>query len=576
MDIVLGVSVTNTTVRMVLIEGEKADGVTVESEAFDTAAAEGAAKPSPSEQVSTAILATQQNALSIGHHLVVSGVTWVDLADSDLLRDSIAGRGIDNVVLVSEHSAAGALCQVVGRALGYDTTAFMLIKPDSATLSIVDSADGSIVEARACSLDGVDATDVMPEMVAGLESANPHPQGVFVVGSGVDVRSIRSTLECCVSQPVIVPEEPELALARGAALAAATVPGSEGWTSALAYAQDPDGIGALGGSPLKLSDADTEVAVFGYIDTDDAEESADLADRLKVILSVGSVVAAILVIGVVALVMSLAVSIRPTVDKSLEPSEKAIVPSAVVTAPPVAQGPAVVQSPAAVPPAKPPGPTIPDASVVAQPPVPPPVQEPAVQASAPAPAAQQPAPSRVVTAPTPVAVEKPLAAAPVAVEPAPAQDAPVPAAIPAPPEPLAPPPAAAAAPSGPAPQAPVWPWRVPTLRIGPLQIPLGPPPQVAPQPPLWTPPQAPLWTPPQAPQWTPPQAPQWTPPQAPQWTPPQAPQWTPPQAPQWTPPQAPAQLAPSPPPPRLPWQPPFGSSSGPRSGPGQVPWWPFD
>jgi len=31
MDIVLGVSVTTTTVRMVLIEGEKADGVTVGS-----------------------------------------------------------------------------------------------------------------------------------------------------------------------------------------------------------------------------------------------------------------------------------------------------------------------------------------------------------------------------------------------------------------------------------------------------------------------------------------------------------------------------------------------------------------
>ena len=511
-------------------------------------------------------MATQQNALSIGHHLVVSGVTWVDLADSDLLRDGIAARGIDNVVLVSEQSAAGALAQAVGRALGYDTTAFMLIKPDSATLSIVDSADGSIVEAWACSLDGAAATDVMPEMVAGLESANPAPQGVFVVGSGVDVRSVRSTLEGRVSQPVIVPEEPELALARGAALAAATVPGSEASTSGLAYAQDPDGTGALDGAPIKLSEADTEVALSGYSDTDDVEESADLPDNRKVILPIGSVVAAIFVISVVALVMSLAVSIRPTVDQRLAPSEKVIVPSAVVPAPPVAQGPAVVQSPPAVPLAEPPRPTIPDAaSVVAEPPVPPLVEEPAVKASAPAPAAQQPAPSRVVTAPTPVAVEKPLAAAPVAVEPAPAQDAPVPAAIPAPPEPLAPPPAALpplapAASIGPAPQAPVWPWRVPTLRIGPFQIPLGPPPQVAPQPP----------------QWTPPQAPQWTPPQAPQWTPPEAPQWTPPQTRQWAPAPAPAQLAPSPPPPRLLWQPPSGSSSGPRSGPGQAPWWPSD
>jgi len=57
MDIVLGVSMTATTVRMVLVEGERADGVSIESEAFDTVATAGLPKPSPSEQVSGAILA---------------------------------------------------------------------------------------------------------------------------------------------------------------------------------------------------------------------------------------------------------------------------------------------------------------------------------------------------------------------------------------------------------------------------------------------------------------------------------------------------------------------------------------
>ena len=37
MEIVLGVSVTTTTVRMVLIEGEKADGLIIECATFDTA-----------------------------------------------------------------------------------------------------------------------------------------------------------------------------------------------------------------------------------------------------------------------------------------------------------------------------------------------------------------------------------------------------------------------------------------------------------------------------------------------------------------------------------------------------------
>ena len=37
MDIVLGVSMTPTTVRMVLVEGEKGDGLTVDHDAFDGA-----------------------------------------------------------------------------------------------------------------------------------------------------------------------------------------------------------------------------------------------------------------------------------------------------------------------------------------------------------------------------------------------------------------------------------------------------------------------------------------------------------------------------------------------------------
>ena len=89
MDVVLGVSVTTTAVRMVLIEGEKADGVTVESGTLDTVAVGGAVKASPSEQISAAILATQRNALSNGHHLFATGVTWDDEQALETLSDSV-------------------------------------------------------------------------------------------------------------------------------------------------------------------------------------------------------------------------------------------------------------------------------------------------------------------------------------------------------------------------------------------------------------------------------------------------------------------------------------------------------
>ena len=68
-DVVLGVSVTTTAVRMVLIEGEKADGVTVESGTLDTVAVGGAVKASPSEQISAdAIAQCLQRLLVIPRH----------------------------------------------------------------------------------------------------------------------------------------------------------------------------------------------------------------------------------------------------------------------------------------------------------------------------------------------------------------------------------------------------------------------------------------------------------------------------------------------------------------------------
>jgi hypothetical protein len=564
---------TTTTVRMVLVEGEKADGVTIESGAFDTAAADGVPRGSPSEQVSAAILATQQSALSSGHHLVVSGVTWIDEPASASLRDSIAARGLDNVVLVSEQHAAGALAQTVGRALGYDTTAVILFKPGTATLSIVNSADGSIVEARTLSLDSIEATEVLPEMVAPLKAADSRPQGVFVVGSDMDVRSVKANLESLISQPVIVPEEPELALARGAALAAGNAPGFEASTSGLAYSQDPDTTAA--GRPVKLSDADTEAAPIDCGEIVDGMETGDEKDRRRLLMPVGSLVAGTFVVGAVALVMSLAVSIRPT-DQGSFRTEQVTVPSDVAAAPPVARAPAPVQAPPAPAPAAaqpqplpppPPAPPIslPDpAAVVAQASSAVPVEAPAAKVAAPAPVAADPDPPLVVPAPAPVAVEKPLPAAPAAVDPPVPQAAPPPApiAVPMPAPEVRPvpqtPPAALPRFSAPslwigAPAAPQqasqpqqgqqW-WQIP---LGPQQQPAQPPQQMQPGPHID------LW-----PQRQTPQAPQWTPPQ---WTPPQ-------QAPQWTPPPLYPQRPQIPPTERSPWQQgPYGSASSGSVGP---------
>ena len=66
----------------------------------------------------------------------------------------------------------------------------------------------------------------------------------------------------------------------------------------------------------------------------------------KPFLLVGSALTSIFVIGVVALVISLAVNIRPTVDQRPDPGQSAIIPSAAPPAP----GPAIEQAQPALPP----------------------------------------------------------------------------------------------------------------------------------------------------------------------------------------------------------------------------------
>src|SRR6201990_3125151 len=146
MEIVLGVSMTPTTIRMALVEGEKADGAILEHDVFDITSTDCSATSSAPDHVVAAILGTQEGAIVNGHNLVSTGVTWSDHTEAAALREALEARGIEDVMLVSEWHAAAALAQAVGRAVGYDKTALMLIERDTATLAVVETAAGSVVK----------------------------------------------------------------------------------------------------------------------------------------------------------------------------------------------------------------------------------------------------------------------------------------------------------------------------------------------------------------------------------------------------------------------------------------------
>jgi hypothetical protein len=548
MDVVLGVSMTRTTVRMVLVHGVKADGLTVESEVFETAAEGGAPPSNASELVSAAILGTQQSALARDHHVTVTGVTWSDPNEAVALRESLTAQGVEDVTLMPELHAAAALAQAVGQAVGYDTTALLFITRETATLWAVETVGGSMVKVLGRRLDSTDAMPVLTKMMATLEARESQPQGLFIVGSGVDVGAVKSHLEKVVTLPVIVPEDPELALARGAALTAANARHVEASTSAMAYSLDPDGETPVAAASVS-GDADTQVAPVARAHTDETSsgpKTNNAGEGRKSSTPVGSLVAAIFVIGVVALVISIAVSAQPTADQSASLGQNAILPSNAAPAPPLVQeARPISQAPAA--PQPPPETIAKPVPVVQQALEPAPqqaapraalTQETALRPQATAPAAMIPAPA--LAAPPPVAIDVPAAPAavlppPAAPPPAPAPAAPppVPIDVPAAPAPVLPPPAAPPVILPPILQLPIrqllsWPGRAysrPPQQIPQQQWPQTPPPQQIPQ----QQPQYPQYPSQQWPQ-TPPlqQIPQY-PPQDPQYPSQQWPQSAPPQ-----------------------------------------------
>jgi hypothetical protein len=358
LEIVLGVSMAPATIRMVLIEGENADGVTVDEDNFDLELGNYQPTLSGPYQLIAAILGTRQGATEAGYQLTSIGVTWTDHRDAAALATALAARKIDNVMLVSAFLAAAALAQTVGNAMDYEYIAMLFVEPSTATLALIDSADGSVTDVQRVPLRSTDRIAELASMIAGLDAPETDLEGLFVVGCGVDIVPIKSALEAVSRLPVSAPEEPDMALARGAALASANAPLFASSTAALAYAQDP-GTGEV--DPYAVSPGHLEVPIrrpgveFGEADLaysaapdEEADAPTGVAEiatehdfeanqRRRPLLLVGSALAVVFVSAALALEIALALGIRPAVALRPVPGEALIAPVAQAPSPAAAQ-----------------------------------------------------------------------------------------------------------------------------------------------------------------------------------------------------------------------------------------------
>jgi len=409
---------------MVLVEGQNGDGATIDEDNFDVTSDSEATLAA--DQVISAILGTREGAAEGGYQLASTGVTWTDPIEAAALRDALAARKIENVMLVSAFLAAAALAHAVGNETKYAQTALLFIEPDTATLAVVDTVDGSIADVHRQALPADDdaAVDQLTSLVASAEELETRPDGVFVVGSGIDIPMIKPALEAATSLPLTAPEEPETALARGAALASAHAPLFASSTAARAYALDP-GTGAIDATALALryfdvpagaGDNSLAYSAVGdditddYLggDIEDVVVDPGHGDRRSFTL-IGSALGSIFIVGVAALVISLAVSIRPTAGVQPDPGQNVVAPAHPAPEAPALQAPAPAQqapAPVAVPEAPAPVPQAP--APVAVPQAPAPVDVPIPQAPAPAPIPVPVAPAPAPVAPIPVPIPIPL------------------------------------------------------------------------------------------------------------------------------------------------------------------------
>ena len=222
-----------------LVEGENADGVTVEDDNFDITAT----TMRPPDRGRSGDLDASSAPVKVppGRPRVVRHRRDLDRpVDAAALRDALAAHKIENVMLVSAFWPRPRWRKALAALPVTSAPRLLFVEADTATLAVVDSATVPLRRPQRTDLRRLrHCCRNWPGWSPAWTGWSPTRSTCFLVGSGVDIASLKPQLEAVTSLPVSAPEEPETALAWGAALASASAPLFVSSTAALAYAQDP-------------------------------------------------------------------------------------------------------------------------------------------------------------------------------------------------------------------------------------------------------------------------------------------------------------------------------------------------
>jgi len=209
-DLVLGLSLTTTALRWVLVAGTTGEGDPVDRGELDIADVDDV----DPDLLARAVL---NPGVIAGRRIRVVGLTCTAAAEgaAAAVVGAFAARGHVAVVRVSDGAAVAALAGGVAALTDHDEVAVCIVEPDSAFVAVVTAGEVT-VEHVGRPADRADAIELTSSILTALDRSL---QAIFVIGSD-DVEVLVSAVEAVTTAPVFSATEADLALARGAALVA--------------------------------------------------------------------------------------------------------------------------------------------------------------------------------------------------------------------------------------------------------------------------------------------------------------------------------------------------------------------